>query len=295
MAKTPQIRATQGRALAAVVVPADATRLTQGRALTAVEVPADETRTGQGAALVAQNFPTPEIRNTFLEPRVVATPDVDVRTTQNVLLVAIKRGGGSRMLRAWTFTQDDHDFYVLHLGDDRTLVLDMMTNQWSTWKSRARNIWRANIGIRWDLDNVAGDDIYGILWNINADARDDDAITGEVADRTPIQTIVRGMFPQRLHNALSCYHAELTLSQGEPVAAGVGVTLRTSDDSGRSWLDHGEILTDVSGEMYDLSWFGLGLITAPGKIFEIIDTGYARRIDALDIDLGSDEGKAGGE
>lgn len=131
----------------------------------------------------------------------------------------------------------------------------------------------------------------GLLWNINAEARDDDDTSGGAESRTPIRTVVRGMLPLRLRNALGCYRATLTVAQGSPVAEGVGITLRTSVDEGLSWTNHGELVMDEVGRRYDVSWAGLGLITEPGMIFEFVDTGYTRRINALDIDLGDEEGK----
>lgn len=254
---------------------------------------AGEMRVSQALMFVAEATDAEAIRSTQISGIVVAEPDISLRVTQAVYLVAIRRDAGSRRLRAWTFTQDDHDFYVLHLDDDKTLILDLMTNQWSVWKSDGIDVWRASIGGRWGVDNVAGDHVAGLLWDINPDERSDDAITGVAGDRVPIQSIIRGLYPMRLRNALSCYRAVLTVSQGDPevVGGGVGIQLRTSDDFGRTWQDHGLLVLDQADTEYDIAWPSIGLITAPGKIFEIIDTGYARRIDALDIDLGPDEGK----
>jgi hypothetical protein len=33
-------------------------------------------------------------------------------------------------------------------------------------------------------------------------------------------------------------------------------------------------------------WFGLGLAQSPGILCEITDTGYARRIDGLTVEIG---------
>jgi len=66
-------------------------------------------------------------------------------------------------------------------------------------------------------------------------------------------------------------------------------------DEGLSWTNHGELVMDQIDEVYDISWVGLGQITEPGMIFEIIDTGYTRRINALDVDLGEEEGKVGND
>jgi hypothetical protein len=203
-------------------------------------------------------------------------------------IALVKTRSDTRRIRAWTFTQDDHDFYVLHLGADRTLVWDVLTRSWSSWKSPGKSIWRASVGLPWEQENIGGDVSAGLLWNVDPLVRDDDSTTGLAAEREPIRSVIRGMHPIRLRNALGCYRAQLSLSQGSPVASGVGITLRTSDDMALSWIDHGELVLDEAGTEYDVSWVSLGIITAPGRIFEIIDTGYARRIDALDIDLGGE-------
>lgn len=242
-----------------------------------VSRPAEQLHSRQSAAVVVAAAET-------------SNGNFDVYTHQLGVYVLVKGRPDTRKLRAWTFTQDDHDFYVLHLGSEKTLIIDMMTNQWSSWRSKGKAIWRASVGLGWEQDNIGGDVTVGLLWNIDPAVRDDDDVGGLAADRFPIETIVRGMYPMRLRNSLSCYRATITMD-GSPVADGVGVTLRTSDDFGRTWVNHGEkLLIDVS-RLYEISWVGLGLITAPGRLFEIIDTGYIHRLDALDVDLGEDEGR----
>jgi hypothetical protein len=217
-----------------------------------------------------------------------ATP---LRVNNAEVLVAVMIGAETHRLRAWTFTQDDHDFYVLGLGTlYPTLVLDLMTNQWSEWATEDLINWRASTGIAWDLENVAGDLTEGILWNISADDRRDD-FSSDAADARPIISVIRGLLPIRLRNALGCYRADLTLSEFSPAQVGVSITLRTSDDFGKSWHSHGTLVLDDPNQNYEVAWASLGLITAPGRIFEIEDTGVAARIDALDVDLGPDEGK----
>jgi hypothetical protein len=266
-------------------------RITGANALVAATVASNELRLSGGYVLTAINYPTPEEHTTDIYGVVTVKNTIPLRVNNAAVLVAVRIGAETHRLRAWTFTQDDHDFYVLGLGSlYPTLVLDLMTNQWSEWTTEGLLHWRASTGIAWDLENVAGDLTEGILWNISADDRRDD-FSFDIADTRPIISIVRGLLPIRLRNALGCYRADLTVSEGAPAQVGVGITLRTSDDFGRSWHNHGFQLLDNPASTYEVQWSSLGLITAPGRIFEIEDTGYAARIDALDVDLGPDEGK----
>lgn len=273
MAATPEVRATSGATLAAI------TNFSTGE------------RTTGGYVLTAVNFPTLFDRTSSADSLVVVKSTILLRVTDTAVLVAVKFGAESHQLRAWTFTQDDHDFYVLGLGTIfPTLVLDLMTNQWSEWNTEGRQNWRTSMGISWDIENVAGDLDEGILWNVSADERRDD-FSEDPAEASPIISIVRGLLPIRLRNSLGCYRADLTISEFAPAQVGVGITLRTSDDFGKSFHDHGFRLLDDPNQAYEVSWASLGIMTAPGRIFEIEDTGAAARIDGLDVDLGPDEGK----
>lgn len=246
-----------------------------------------------GFAIVPSEFAN--VNQFFVQSLVQAEEESgehDVKVHQFFAYAFVRGKPDTRKVRAWTFTQDDHDFYVLNLGLKKTLVLDLLTNQWSMWKSPEYEVWRAGVGLGWDQDNIGGDIVQGLLWNVDGDERADDTPDTEEMP-IPVTSIVRGFHPVRMRGALGCYNAMLTISHGSPVAEGVGITLRTSDDWGLSWIDHGTLLLDEADRYYDISWSSLGTMFEPGRIFEIIDTGYARRLDALDIDLGENEG--GGE
>lgn len=196
--------------------------------------------------------------------------------------ILIKFGLDSRKLRAWTFTQDDHDFWVLQLGGALTFVYDKLTQAWAQWKSPGYDYWRGSDGVQWEGWNVTCDTESGIIWEIDADGRLDAGVT-------PITSVMYGGFTKRFRAEDPCYMAELALSEGQPpsgVDAGdVGITLRTSDDGGVNYINHGEIPSEAIGADITVRWYGLGLMNHPNKIFEITDTGYARRIDGLDVEV----------
>lgn len=196
----------------------------------------------------------------------------------------VKGFGDTRKLRAWTFTQDDHDFYVLQLNDS-TLIYDKLTGEWARWQSPGYSYWRGDDGCGWEGFNVACDPHSGKIWKIDAQGRID--IDGTV--HTPITSKVVGVLSVRFRRNVPCYMAELALSEGKPptgvAAGGAYLQLRTSSDDGQSWVDHGNVLSTALGEDITVRWYGLGLMKAPGQVFEITDTGYARRLDGFNIEV----------
>jgi hypothetical protein len=277
--------------------PSTEERVTTADTLVALNYPATEERVSEADVLTAFAAISIDERVTEAAAEVALMRGPVLRSTEAAVLVAVRYGAQTHRIRAWTFTQDDHDFYVLGLGSAGTLVLDLMTNQWSMWNTEGRLNWRTSTGIDWDNYNIAGDLDEGIIWNIAAQGENvadlgrTDDFSSTLSERRPIISVVRGLLPIRLRNSLGCYRAVLSVSEGAPAADGVGITLRTSDDFARSWHSHGTLLLDDPDAEYDVQWSSLGQITAPGRIFEIEDTGYAWRIDALDVDLGPDEGK----
>lgn len=200
---------------------------------------------------------------------------------------ALCRGLPRRSLRAYTFTQDDHDFYGLNLGnDDLTLIYDKLSQQWSQWRSPGYNNWRVADAVAWEGYNLGADPLSGKIWQIDPTGRLD-------YETTPITSQVVGGLTERFRTMVPCFMAELALSEGQPPAgvdAGeVTIQLRTSD--GLEWVDHGTVLSQGIGDEITVRWYGLGLMKAPGQLFELTDTGYARRIDGLNIEVGGNADK----
>ena len=156
MALTPQIQLSQGRALALVTDPADELQVSQGRALAVINFPTPEMHLSQAQAMAAVNATKPMLVS-----------------QARVYVVARGRVANPRV-RAWTYTLDGHDYYVLRLGDTETLVYDVSTEQWVNWDGDDLPFWRLNTGFTWiggaSLANsygssiVGGDDTWGLLW-----------------------------------------------------------------------------------------------------------------------------------
>jgi hypothetical protein len=195
---------------------------------------------------------------------------------------ALVRGfGDRRQLRAWTFTQDDHDFYVINLGTAMTLVFDKLSGRWAQWRSPSYNYWRGEDGCSWESYNLCCDPLSGKIWKIDAEGRLD-------YTTTPITSMVTGQLTLRGRDIRPCYMAELAVSEGQLTSGLEGgdvyFQLRTND--GINWYDHGQVPGQDIGEDITVRWYGLGIMKAPGVVFEITDTGYARRIDGFNIEVG---------
>lgn len=198
-----------------------------------------------------------------------------------------------RRMQAWTFSLDGHDFYVLDLAGEGTVVYDLATGQWSEWNTPDQVTWRARIGCNWlgmskttadrlyGTNIVCGDDTEGILWMLDPNQGYDDATSGS----TPVAftRYVTGYVTQRSRQAQSCAGVYVTLSLGAPTISGAAMTLRTSDDNGNSYYSHGSITVTPGDYTQEVAWRGLGLIRSPGRLFEFTDTGAAVRISAADM------------
>lgn len=247
-----------------------------------------DVRTFQLGAYGLGNYPSALVRDYqqgayALSSAETSSGQHDVNTYQLGAYALVLGIPARRDLRAWTFTQDDHDFYVLQLGDTGTLVFDKLSRQWSQWASPDYPYWRANDGCGWEGYNLACDPRSGVIWKIDPEGRLD-------YGTTPIRSVVTGQMTGRFRNYVNCFMAELAVSETLPptgIAANTtSISLRTYDSNGLNSVSHGSIAGEDIGNDITVRWYGLGLMQAPGRIFEIIDTGYARRIDGLNLEVG---------
>jgi hypothetical protein len=242
-------------------------QLSQLVAYAVASQPAAQTRASQLAMLVASAAET-------------SSGQFKTKVHQ-VVAYALVRGKAERVdLRAWTFLQDDHLFYGLQLGAGGTIVHDMLTRQWSQWSSPGFDYFRLEDVTDWEGYNLGCDTENGTIWQIDPTGRLDDG-------DTPITSQVTGQATVRFRRAVPCFMAELACSQAEPATEdGTSIRLRTSDDAAQSWLDHGTVAGEALGTATLFRWYGLGLMQAPGRVFEITNIGYARRLDGFDVEAG---------
>jgi len=253
----------------------------------------DRIRATQLYALAAYNFPTPECQVTQIQPRVMTKVRDVVDVSDINVMVLVRRGMDNPHLRAWTFSLDGHDFYVLRLGNEATLVYDLTTGQWSEWNSHSRPTWAPQLGQNWlamgatsvgrgfNTNIVGGDDSTGVLWVLDPDVGVDDQIDG--TGTSEFERTIRGGVPIQMRQTERCNEVYMTLSLGEPALSGADITLRTSDDNGHTWHDHGTITVEDGAFEQEIVWRSLGLIKAPGRIFEFVDNGAATTIWGVDM------------
>lgn len=236
------------------------------------------------------------IDNTIRAPyertsQVVFTAPVEsegvTRTSQFVTLVVY--GEGSRenfKLRAWSFFLDGNWYYVLHLGMQGTWVYSVATETWSEWITAGFDNWNAEQGLVWDSRIVAGDNQNGILWEINPEVMTDDGFR-------PITRVVTAFIPQAARGRTSVSGLWITASVGYPTALEPLVNLRFSDKYGQdgTWVEMtNAAVTMLPGDFgQEIAFRSLGSFGAPGRVFEISDTGGAVRIDRADINSSGDD------
>ncbi len=240
------------------------------------------------------NFPSQGLQGTGLRVRTVS--QYSVRTIVSGLRVrAIVRGRiANPRLRAWTFTLDGHDFYVLRLGDSLTLVYDVYSEQWMDWSDFGQPFWRPNIGTNWTGGDrlaptygsniIAGDDTYGLLWFLDPEQPYDQHPDADnpVQERY-FERITMGQVPLRGREVVPCYAVWLTTDLGAPAYTGAAVTLEISDDAGNTFTSMGDVTVTLGEFSPEIAWYSLGQITAPGRLFKITDDGAIARIDSLEM------------
>lgn len=200
-------------------------------------------------------------------------------------------------LRAWTFVLDGHIFYVLRLGDDKTLLYDVSTQQWSWWSSGDNLFWRVTTGFNWRTPGnnafyngsniICGDDTFGLLWALDPEQGYDENADDSSGPIKPYVRVVTGQITTRSRQYLGVYQAYLTASVGDPKIENATITLKYSDDLGHTFVDAGAITVEPGNYFQEFAWRSLGKIGAPGRLFQLVDYGAFARIDELDIDDGT--------
>ena len=199
-------------------------------------------------------------------------------------------GASRKQIVAFSVSLDGHEFYVLRLGERETLVYDLTTNTWASWDSPGRSVWRANSGTNWigvlgsgDMGTMAtnivlGDDGFGTLWTLDPEAGYDEGPFDGDNNENFTRTVTGGI-PIRGRPSPRCNAVDLTASVGDPGMTDTAIQLRYSDDNGRTWFSAGTVIVRPNVFSTELRWRSLGLMKAPGRIFEVIDTGATVRID----------------
>lgn len=200
------------------------------------------------------------------------------------MLVAVVYGNNTLVegrSRAWTFTLDGHPFYVLDLGQEGTFVFDLTTKQWSNFATNGHIGWNMKNGTMWDTTNriLGGDSNYPYVWELTPDEPQDEGFK-------PIDHVVTGGIPTRSRVYITVSALRLAASAGNIMGdTGVIMNMRFSDDNAKTWSDYYPITLTSGDFSQELAWRSLGAFMAPGRIFEISDSGGLLRIDGADVFL----------
>lgn len=188
--------------------------------------------------------------------------------------------------RAWGFTFDQHQFYVLHLGMQGTFVFDVLTNQWSQFQTQGFSGWNAEAGVEWNGEVYFGDNTLPTLWRMDPDSFLDDGFR-------LIRRVVTGGLPATGRDALTTGMFVLdAIREGAVDDESVPfVQLSISDDSGVTFRDREAIAVRDGTGAQDFSWRGLGTVKAPGRVYRITDEGGFVKIKGADQSIvGEDDG-----
>jgi hypothetical protein len=256
-------------------------------------------QTSQFDITAIYNFPASDLQASAFDVSLVTTSEpIPLEVSQFDLTVVCKLRIFDPIIRAWTFTLDGHDFYVLRLGNEETLVFDLQTQQWFKWGSGESSLWSAYTGINWFGGNnfssvygsnvLVGSDINGSVFFLDPLKDEDDSSTDGRSPRTFVRRVT-AQLPMRGYDQMSMYEVQLLGSVGQLTTVdNTGINLSYSDDRGRSYIDAGTV--DVPDGEYDVRahWQSLGSFGAPGRIIRIEDTGALRRIDSLSMVPGNE-------
>lgn len=209
-------------------------------------------------------------------------------TAQTALQVAYRTGSIENLNnRAWSFTLDGHTFYVLTLGEQGTFVYDELTEEWAKWQTDGLPGWNMEIGTTWRGDVIAADQQNPIIWRLNPDSFIDD-------DFKPQTRKVTGGLSMRQRAFIANYSFTAVASMGTPEVPNTApatlptVSLRFSDDQGKTFFDAGSRTLNADDFTQTLEWRSLGTMQPPQRVFEITDTGAIVRLDGADADVGEE-------
>lgn len=249
---------------------------------------------GQFGAMVIYSYPADEGKVAGLGGIAVAESSPPVNASQLGVMVVVRGRIEDPSVLVWTFPLDDHEFYIIRLGDSETLAFDKYSGQWANWGSGDLGRWRAKTGCMWQgagglaaaygSNIVVGDEVYGTIYFLDPNyPYDDDPVTG-AEDISTFHRVAEGQIPHRGRDPISCYSVQLTGSFGDVYDASLTeVTLSYSDDAGRTFVDAGTLDITVADYAARAEWRSMGLIRSPGRMFKIEDDGALARIDSLDI------------
>lgn len=234
------------------------------------------------------NFPSAEADVSYLDTAYVSLNTTNVNVSQWDIAVVCKGRVDDPKIRVWTFTLDGHDFYVLRLGNEESLVYDVLTEQWSVWTTGTEKYWTVYTGVNWLGGNsfarsfgsnvVVGSDSTGDIYFLDPLKTEDDTPRG---NSLQFRRLLTGQLVARGYDSISVHEVQVlgSLNQGTTGT----VELLYSDDRGGSYVSAGTITTSPGD--YDLRghWQSLGSFSSPGRLFRVEDFGTLARVDSFTV------------
>jgi hypothetical protein len=174
---------------------------------------------------------------------------------------------------------DGHIFYVMDDVNGDTMVCDMRTGQWHHWYNGAvPGLWNMKGGVMWNGRVIAADAALAKIWEMDPHSMLDEGVT-------QISRVVTAFQPVRGKASTRVGSFHVTASVGAPTAVDAEVRLRFSDDEGNSWsVTHVRVLA-TGNFAQPLRYRSLGRLRAPGRIWEVADTGGLVVIQGADANL----------
>lgn len=244
-----------------------------------------------GHVYVAANYPAEELRLSNVQAFVVPELDTTVKVTLARVFVVGRGRVSPRFLRAWTFTLDGHDFYVLHMPTE-TLVYDLSSERWHVWGSDDAALWRGWLGRQWitnlptaqnyGSNIVVADDSRSTLYFLSPEDAVDDSGNFDIDEPRPFKRVLTGQVTLRGRSWTPCNGVSIMGSVGQLLNETYNtVELETSDDIGVTYVSHGTCEVVDGDPLARLEWLSLGSMTAPGRLFRVTDYGALVRVDDL--------------
>ncbi len=268
-------------------------QISQAQSL-AVTEGAPDLRASQVVPLAVINYPSEEVQQFQASAQVVEKRDTDAKVFQAFAMVVVRGLPEWPVCRAWTYTLDGHDFYVLNLVTE-TLVCDLSQQPpaWFSWGTGDSALWRGWVGKQWvaKLPNedafgtnmLVGDRVTGTLYFLNPQLPADDNPDFTEDGTQPFRRVVTGQVIVRGRSAVPCFGVELTGSPPQLYDETLNsAELFVSDDRGGSYVSCGTITVEENAYDQRFDWLSLGSMFSPGRLFQIVDYGALTRIDDLE-------------
>lgn len=278
-------------------LPAGDMQLPQGRLYLSGTVVSSAAQISEARTYVQINFPAHDALASQAMIVAGVKKEVIAEVSQGRVLAHCRGRVADPKLRVWTFTLAGHDFFVLRLGDETTLLYDVYSEQWIEWDSKDSGAWRPNVGMTWvgaqaladtyGSAVIAGDDTFGLLWFLDPEQPyDDNPDPARPVQEIEFQRIVTGQVLATGRQQIPCY--AIFLDGDNYGLSGTEFTpfvlLEYSDDQGRTFQ-----ASDTLGVNADItvnnpySWYSLGSFGSPGRIFRVTDNGVLTRIDSMSM------------